>query len=125
MATVLDTNIIIELVRGNKEIIELLKDVDKEYYITSITKFEILVGVPKEEELFWINFFPTLDFDSKAAEIAASIFKQLEKQGKLIELKNLFIGAVCIANNLPLLTLNKKHFERLKEFGLELIDFNI
>ncbi|MHA1709843.1 MAG: hypothetical protein ACTSXJ_08520 [Candidatus Baldrarchaeia archaeon] len=38
--------------------------------------------------------------------------------GMLIDERDLMIEAICIANSLPLATLNKKHFKRLTKFGL-------
>ena len=31
----------------------------------------------------------------------------------MIEFRDIFIAATCIENNLPIVTLNKKHFERI------------
>ncbi|WP_232194582.1 hypothetical protein [Thermococcus sp. PK] len=39
---------IIEIARGNREILEKALDLDNTFYITSITKFEILIGFPKK-----------------------------------------------------------------------------
>ena len=61
-------------------------------------------------------------FDNKAVIKASEIYAALKREGKLIDERDLMIGAICIANNLPLATLNKKHFNRLKQFGLRIID---
>ena len=69
------------------------------------------------EKLFYI-----LPFDNKSVLIASKIYSSLRKDGKLIDERNLIIGSICIANNLPLATLNKRHFERLRKFGLKLVE---
>jgi len=63
-----------------------------------------------------------LYFDNKALIKASEIYASLKKKGKLIDERDLMIGAICISNNLPLATLNKKHFNRLKQYGLKMID---
>ena len=44
--------------------------------------------------------------------LALKIFKDLVKKGDLINDNDIVIGAICINNNIPLLTLNKKHFKK-------------
>ncbi|WP_367270985.1 type II toxin-antitoxin system VapC family toxin [Thermococcus sp.] len=58
-----------------------------------------------------------LPFDRKSAEMAAYLHKKLRERGTPMGLRDLFIGAVCLANGLPLITLDGD-FEVLKEFGL-------
>jgi predicted nucleic acid-binding protein len=43
----------------------------------------------------------------------------LRKENLLIEFRDIFIAATCLVNHLPIKTINKKHFERIK--GLEII----
>jgi len=50
--------------------------------------------------------------------IAAEVYHDLRKRNKMIEFRDLFIAATAIAHDLPVLTLNKKHFERIK--GIEI-----
>lgn len=63
--------------------------------------------------------FVILPFDQKASKEAILIYQQLKQSGNLIEMPDLFIGAVAKANGLKLATLNEKHFARIP--GLELI----
>lgn len=72
----------------------------------------------KNEEIFklleWLNIF---DLDEKSAKIAADILLALKKGGTPVEIRDMFIAAICIKNDLELLTYDK-HFERIKKFGL-------
>ena len=43
-------------------------------------------------------------------------------KGKILDLRDLFIASLCINEGIELLTYNTKHFERLKEFGLILVE---
>ncbi|MBI2140359.1 type II toxin-antitoxin system VapC family toxin [Candidatus Woesearchaeota archaeon] len=60
-------------------------------------------------------------FDEKSSIIAGGVRRSLREKGLDIEIRDLFIAAICMANQLPLLTNNKKHFERFQEFGLVLL----
>ena len=62
-----------------------------------------------------------LDFDELSSRKASEVSKELKKNGKLIDFRDLFIASTCIINNCILVTFNKNHFERIKEFGLNLI----
>lgn len=63
--------------------------------------------------------FQLLPFTDEAAIKAAQIYRQLKKDSLLIEFRDIFIAATCIVNDLPLITLNEKHFKRIN--GLVLI----
>jgi len=110
--------VIIEIARGNKAILNEVLSIDKTFYVTAITKFEVLVGFPRKEELVWLNSLIELPFDGKSAEIAAYLNKKLREKGKPMPLRDLFIGAIALANDLPLVTLDSD-FGALGEFGLD------
>jgi hypothetical protein len=55
------------------------------------------------------------------ARVAADINSELKRKRKHIAIPDLFIAATAMANNLPLATLNKKHFERIDR--LAIIDY--
>ena len=69
----------------------------------------------------FIKDLDLLDFESRAARKASDVQKELKAEGKVIEIRDLFIASIAIANNCTLATLNKKHFENIKE--LKLLDF--
>ncbi|WP_456453040.1 type II toxin-antitoxin system VapC family toxin [Thermococcus sp.] len=80
MGAVLDTNVIIEIARGNDEVFEKITALDNTFYITSITKFEILLGMPKKDELIWLETLIELPFDRKCAEVAAYLHKNFKEK---------------------------------------------
>ena len=85
-------------------------------YISTVSEFEFLAGV-KDENVRPIQYFfekiNISSFDSKAAVIACSIYKDLRSKNQIIEFRDIFIGATAIANDLPLATLNLNHFNRI------------
>jgi tRNA(fMet)-specific endonuclease VapC len=61
-----------------------------------------------------------LPFDQVAVQQAVVINNQLKLKSKQIGIADLFIAAIAMSNNMPFVTLNKKHFERIQ--GLEIIE---
>ena len=120
MGAVLDTNVIIEIARGNDEVFEKVTALDNTFYITSISKFEILLGMPKKDELIWLETLIELPFDGKCAEMAAYLHKKLGEKGRPMSLRNLFIASIAITNGLPLITLDGD-FRVLKELGFNMV----
>lgn len=57
-------------------------------------------------------------FDSKAAKIASSIYKNLKSKNQIIEFRDIFIAATAIANDLPVSTLNIEHFKRVNDLKI-------
>jgi predicted nucleic acid-binding protein len=121
----LDTDILIEITKNSEEIITFLRKLGANLYTTPINSFEIWTGRLRKEEEHIKNLIENLksaDFNKKAALRTGDIYKYLKEKGELIDFRDIFIASVCIENNLELFTNNKKHFERLKKFGLKLVE---
>jgi tRNA(fMet)-specific endonuclease VapC len=52
-------------------------------------------------------------FTREAAERAGEIYLSLRGKNQLIDFRDIFIGAAALIQNLPLITLNVNHFERI------------
>ncbi len=120
----IDTSILIDLFRKtNKENSNLVSLVRQGYTfcISSITEYEIYTGATLHQINYWDDFLEitqVLPFDKNVARVAVKINAELKKKRKLIDLADLFIAATAIANNLPISTLNKKHFNRINELTI-------
>ncbi len=114
-----DTSILIDYFRKtDKQNARLVKHFTehKQLYISSITEFEIMNGSKQIHKDFWnimLTRFTVLDFDSKAARLAAEITEQLKYKRKSIDKPDLFIAATAISNELYFDTLNIKHFTHI------------
>ncbi len=118
----LDSDVIIDVLRDNKETISTIKSLEAEFITTSINLFEIWSGRQKGEVITeLISWLDILVFDKKAALVAGDMRRKLREKGFEIEIRDIFIAAVCITNGVTLFTKNKKHFERLKDFGIKLV----
>jgi tRNA(fMet)-specific endonuclease VapC len=59
-----------------------------------------------------------LAFDSACVDAVIEIYQSLKVSNQLIGLPDIFIAATAITHNLPLLTLNQKHFARISNLKL-------
>ncbi|MDX2188278.1 MAG: type II toxin-antitoxin system VapC family toxin [Bacteroidota bacterium] len=122
---VIDTSIFIEYLRAKvKTNTELFKiPENSNLYISSVTLYELLVGATNENKTKDIVLLTedliVLPFDQEVCFEASKIYHQLRLSNQMIEFRDIFIASTCIVNNLPIKTLNYKHFERIS--NLELI----
>jgi|SRR3989344_1934751 len=126
----LDSNIIIELFKGNQDIkehISDLQDSNKEIFINPIILSELYKGVyttnKKEIILKFLEDFLReiifLDFDKESCKLFGELYSNLVKKGKITQETDLMIATICIRNNITLITQNKKHFENISELNVE------
>ena len=120
-----DTDIIINIVkpRPSLNLLQRLEKLSKEQqYVSTITIFEIVYGAEKSQRAdFHLNNLETIllpavnivGFDTKAAYVCGRIRAELEKRGTPLDLADLEIASIAIANNLTLITHNVRHFERV------------
>ena len=120
----LDSDVLIDIVLGEKEIINFIKNLEADWHTTSINIFEIWSEQDEKKKNIenLIGSLKKHSFNENSALKAGEIRKKLKEKGQIVEIRDIFIGSVCIENNLELLTNNKKHFERMKQFGLKLIE---
>jgi predicted nucleic acid-binding protein len=96
-----------------------------DYSISSITEFEFSVGSTPRNRQFTealLAQLPVLPFDSACVRTATEIYRDLKTKNQLISLPDIFIAATAITHDLPLLTLNRKHFERIGNLKLYTIE---
>jgi tRNA(fMet)-specific endonuclease VapC len=60
-----------------------------------------------------------LPFDKECSDNAITIYLELLKANKMIDLADILIGATALTHNIPIATLNDKHFSRI--IGLEIV----
>jgi tRNA(fMet)-specific endonuclease VapC len=115
----IDTGVLIRYLRGQDPSATAVERAVRESdcSITSITAYEILFGLARsqrsigEEDL--LDALAVLPFDLGASRRAAALHDELIRRNQDIGVKDVMIAAVCLSNDLPLLTLNARHFERV------------
>jgi len=121
---VIDTNIFIQFLRTSDKTRSELYSIDNssQLYISAVTLYELLMGATSKDKFADIKKLtedlPVLPFDENVSLQAGEIYHFLRKNNKMIEFRDIFIAATCINYNLPLKTLNKKHFQRIKNLRL-------
>ncbi len=119
---VLDTNILIEILKGNQEIVQKLESSSFSYAISSISAMELYYGAINKAELFklqkFISLFEVLELDRETSKIAAELIFEYSKSHNL-DIPDSLIAATAIDKSLKLYTLNIKDFRYIE--GLVLL----
>ncbi|MEE9425920.1 MAG: type II toxin-antitoxin system VapC family toxin [Methylococcales bacterium] len=98
------------------------KTTKNQQYVSTITISEIVYGAEKSNRPdFHLNNLETIllpavniiSFDSKAAYVCGRIRAELEKRGTPLDLADLEIASIAIANDLILVSNNLRHFKRV------------
>jgi len=114
---VVDTDIIIDYLRRRERTLEhALGQFD--CAITVITWYELNAVPAHSSRQFRLlaslaEIMEILPFNHPAADQAAKVWRHLRKQGQPIGLPDTLIAGICLANELPLLTNNTSHFQRV------------
>src|SRR3989338_4137189 len=116
MKYIIDTNILIDHLRGDIKITSFLEDVEngkKQAAISVITEYEILVGIKNsaEQEIIssLLKIMPRLTVTSSIVHIAAG-FHRTYRTGVV----DAIIAATAYNTRSTLLTRNLKHFRNIK-----------
>ena len=86
------------------------------FTISAVTKYEIYSGAMINQLTFWDKVFEAitvLSLDEASVDTAVTLNSALKKKRKQIDIADLFIAATAVTHNIPLVTLNRKHFERI------------
>jgi predicted nucleic acid-binding protein len=132
---VLDTDTLSELSRGSSRVSEQALAYMAEFgrlTITSVTVFERLRGYrvairdgkPFERQMQAFESLVAncvvLPFDQEAAQVAADIWSAVARRDRQ-QLGDILIASIAVSRQLPLVTRNKRDFERLsKTSGIDL-----
>lgn len=100
----------------------------QQQFISSVTISEIVYGAEKSQhpqyhlknlENILLPAVNIVTFDAKAAYICGRLRAHLEKLGTPLDLADLEIASIAMANDLILVTNNTKHFKRIPKLNHE------
>ncbi len=132
-ASMLDTDVLSEFLRGSPRVIEKVTEHVTEYGFISlsiITYYEILNGLLykdarkqmiKFEEFVSLN--KVIPLTLPMAKTAATIQAELRKKGSEIGHTDTLIAGIAIKSGLQLVTNNTEHFNRIN--GLEIANWTL
>ena len=122
---VVDTSIFIEFLRAKNKSATAFWSISDgaSLFVSSITHYELYMGATTAEK--WhdvqqlLSNTTVLPLTKQIAEEAARIYQNLRSRNAMIGHRDIFIGATALIHDLPIKSLNEKHFERTK--GLVLL----
>ena len=127
----LDTSLLIGYLREREPEVSLVEFVIQHYEccVTAITVYELVYGSERagrgggsEREHNLLDVLTVLPIDNACARRAAKVHAELIRQNADIGVKDVLIAAACLEAQIPLLTTNAKHFQRVP--GLELVELD-
>jgi len=118
---VIDTDILIWILRGNKDIkVKFVKVIDMtngNLFITPIQIAEIYSGIRDKERIeteLFLSSFRNIDIDNKIGKIAGEYLNKYNKSHN-ITISDALIAACSKINSYLLWTLNIKHYPMIKD----------
>ena len=129
----LDTSFLIDVIKGKEEVNTLEEELVNRGTVLTIASpsiVEIFKGLYLKYKLKHVSgdeisrigeilsTFVILSLDKDSAEFTGRIEAEQINTGKIIDIEDIMIGAICVTNHEKLLTRNVKHFEKIH--GLEI-----
>jgi len=118
---VLDTNILIEILKNNVPVVSSFHQISSKFAISSISCMELYYGARDKKELQelkkFITFFDTIELDATISKKATLLIENYAKSHNLT-IPDALIAATALRYNYPLWTLNIKDFHYIEELNL-------
>ena len=129
MTYLLDANIISYLLKGDKRLKAIIADKlwqgDK-VMIPRVAYYEVKRGLlargataKMQRFMNWASLLGTVGLTDDTLDIAAQVYADLSKKGRLIEDDDIFIGSTAIKYNAVLVTNNVDHLSRIDNLNIE------
>ena len=123
----LDTDTCIEILRGNRRVIEKRASVDDVVLTTWITAAELYFGAAKSRDPAsnralvdeFLETVVVLGLDQASARQCGESKSRLEVGGERIPDADLFIASIALANGADIVTGNQRHFVRIPGLRVE------
>ena len=121
MGLVLDTSVLIDLLRGHVADDSVLDPAREPVMISTITVHEVLAGLRDHEAALTdsvLASFAVVPFGAREAELSARWRREYRSRGLTLKLPDMAIAATAAIRNVPLATGNVKDFP-MPELRLE------
>ncbi len=124
---ILDTDVCVELLRGNERVITRRIETDDEVATTWVTASELFYGAAKSSRpdanaalvTDFLSTLTTLPNDLAAARLFGEVKIHLQARGLSLADADLFIAAATLAHDATLVTGNRRHYERIPGVVIE------
>jgi predicted nucleic acid-binding protein len=112
----LDTDVLIDFLRGQPQAVQLLEDTDCEFHVSAVSVAELYVGVRdgREREVLdqLVGVLRTIEISTEIAQ-QAGLWRREYGKSHGTGIIDALIAACADASQIPLATLNVKHFPML------------
>jgi len=119
---ILDTNILIEILKGDRKTVDTVESLTEQLSISSITAMELYYGALNKAELKklekFVSLFDIIHIDETISRMAVKLIKRYAKSHSL-DIPDSLIASTALLNDAMLLTYNKKDFKYIE--GLKLL----
>ena len=124
---ILDSDVCIEILRGNERVIDRRRTVDDDVATTWITASELAYGAGKSRDpernttlvTEFLATLPVVGLDLPSALEFGHLKARLERAGRRIADADLLIASIALSNGASVVTGNRKHYERIDGLRIE------
>jgi predicted nucleic acid-binding protein len=117
MKVLIESSAIIEYLKGNAKVKEIISN-SEDFYVSTLTIFEVLLGKVEENKILdFLSAFNVIGLNKKDSIIASRIYKRLRDKGKLIGYFDILISAQAINRDLTLVTKDTDFLKVAGEFN--------
>ncbi|MDK2463428.1 MAG: type II toxin-antitoxin system VapC family toxin [Candidatus Korarchaeota archaeon] len=112
----IDADVLIDVEKGRRHLPRA------HLFISWISLYEFLRGREDYGEVKEIleRVFKVVYPSNEVLRLAAKIYRDLRRRGEPLDERDVIVAASAISHDLPLMTRNRGHYERLVRYGLKL-----
>jgi predicted nucleic acid-binding protein len=126
MPFLVDSNVLIDVSRGNAAAIKYVDDLADSWALSQVTAMELIVGARDKRDLATIDGFlsqyPVIPLSDSIGAGAYRLLKTYAKSHGLHVFDSL-VAATAIEKALTLVTLNRKHYQMIEGLQLAVPDY--
>ena len=121
---IIDTNVVIEYLKGNEIIIQTVNEYSKNHGIgiTYISEYELLKYSDKKNKVLeeFIENITVLYPDNTSAARSVEIFRKLRSSGDLINENDILIAGIALKNNNKFIILDSD-FNKIRDEDIDIL----
>ena len=126
MPFLIDSNVLIDVSRGNAAAIKYVDGLPEPWALSQVTAMELIVGARDKRDLATIDGFLSLYLVVPLSDsIGAGAYRLLKAYAKShgLHVFDSLVAATAIEKALTLVTLNRKHYQMIEGLLLEVPDY--
>ena len=126
MSLLIDSNVLIDVSRGNVEAIKYVDGLTEPWLLSRVTALELIVGARDKRDLAvidgFLSLYPVVPLTEGIGTKAYGLLKIYAKSHGLHVFDSL-IAATAMENAFTLVTLNRKHYQMIDGLKLQFPDY--